>query len=209
MKSEKDWLVLAAEFDELQEYVAGKESTLIIKKKISELPALGRVLELGCGNGGYTIEVAKRADSVVAADISMDMIQAATEKLKDCPNVTVEIADCYQLPYADASFDTVMMANLIHVVAHPDKIIQEARRLLKEHGRMVIMTFTIDGMASEEVTHMFERYLKAFGAPAKNGTPFSLSQLKEFVNTRGFEVLSAELIGIKTKAIFMVAERNQ
>ena len=34
MKSEKDWLVLAAEFDELQEYVAGKESTLIIKKNL-------------------------------------------------------------------------------------------------------------------------------------------------------------------------------
>ena len=48
----------------------------------------------------------------------------------------------FHLPYADESFDVVIVANALHIVPEPEKALSEIRRVLKEDGILVAPTFT-------------------------------------------------------------------
>ncbi len=204
---EKNWSELSKDFDERQKYVAGEEVVNLITDKIQTLKYLGEVLELGCGNGFYTQFLIKSASHITATDISKDMVTVALEKLADYKNIKVEIKDAYKTEYESCSFDTIFMANLIHVVEHPDIMLQEAKRILKPQGRLIISTFTTYGMDEEEVEKMIERYLKAFGQPPKSGKSYTLDSLKELLGSCGFKIQEAELIGDKTKSIFIISAK--
>ena len=205
MSIEKDWSGIAKDFNNLQDYIVGEESNFIITRKLAELRNIGRVLELGCGNGKYTRQIIHAADSITATDFSNDMLVSATDKLKDLTNLTIEQADCYKLEYADESFDTVFMANLIHVVLNPELALEEARRVLEKNGKLVILSFTTDGMAPEDIETMKERYLEVFGAFPDKKSPMLLSDLVKLVEAGGFQITIAELIGANTKAMFLMA----
>jgi ubiquinone/menaquinone biosynthesis C-methylase UbiE len=208
MKQEKDWSTFAEEFDQLQEYIAGKETLAICKEHIASLPPLGNLVEFGCGNGTYTKPAATVATRVTATDIAEDMINIARIKLGNHQNVCVEQRDCYASTYPDSAFDTVLMANLIHVVHKPATALKEAHRILQDNGRLVLLSFTADGMKFFDILGLLYRYVKMFGTPPKKGTRFTLASLTEFVNTHGFSVQDASLIGHKTKAIFLVAKKQ-
>jgi ubiquinone/menaquinone biosynthesis C-methylase UbiE len=176
-KMEKNWSELSKDFDQRQQYVAGKEVVNLITDKIQALKDIGDVLELGCGNGFYSQYLAKAASSIIATDISKDMVAVARKKLADHKNIKVEISDAYKTEYEDCSFDTIFMANLIHVVEHPDIVLRESKRILKPQGRLIISTFTTYGMDDKEIEEMFKRYLQAFGQPPKGGKSYTLDSM--------------------------------
>lgn len=204
---EKDWSELSQDFDELQKYVAGEETIKLISAEIQKLKNLGEVLELGCGNGLYTQFLAKSASKILATDVSSDMVAYAKKNLEEYENIRIEIADAYKTGYKESSFDTIFMANLIHVVEHPDKLLQESKRILKQEGQLVISTFTTHGMDEMEIKEMFERYLKAFGKPPRNGASFTLDSLKKLLMSFKFEIQNADLIGKQIKSIFIIAKK--
>ncbi len=101
------------------------------------------------------------------------------------------------------------MANLIHVVAEPEHVIKEVLRLLKPDGRLVIVSFTADGMSVVEKAKLGVRYLKAFGKPPKGGRKFTLQSLKEFILQYNFNIEESRLLGPEmAKAIFIVARKD-
>jgi ubiquinone/menaquinone biosynthesis C-methylase UbiE len=71
--------------------------------------------------------------------------------------------DCYDSTYPDSAFDTVLMRNLIHVVHDPGKTLKEVHRILKDTGRLVLMSFTADGMRLFDMLGLMYRYVKMFG----------------------------------------------
>ncbi len=205
---EKSWSEIANNFDEIQEYVTGKEVDRKIKAELADLKGLGQVLELACGNGNYTRTLAKEAEKILATDISEDMISCAKKKLEDLENIDFMKADCYETGLDSSTYDTVFMANIIHVVHKPDVAIEEAKRLMKDEGRLVILSFTPDGLSVIAKMKLISRYLKAMGKPPKGGTKFTLKTLKAFVLEHGFEVEEAKLISTKmASAIFLVARK--
>jgi ubiquinone/menaquinone biosynthesis C-methylase UbiE len=208
MKHEKNWATFAENFDRLQAYVVGQKTLSLLNEKIETLHGLGDLIEFGCGSGIYTDSLSKVADHVTATDVADDMLQIARQKLEPHSNIRLEQRDCYDSTYPHSSFDTVFMANLIHVVHDPAKALNEAHRILKERGKLVVLSFTADGMTWFNRIGLIYRYLKTFGAPPHKGTPFMLASLTDFVNTHGFSVQDADLIGHNTKAIFLVATKQ-
>lgn len=207
MKEEKNWSEFAKDFDELQRYVVGKNTMAMIETELGNLYKLGKLLELGCGNGKYTTFIAKAATNIIATDLSEDMLKTAKMRLKDFANIKLEQSDCYKTKYPEASFDTVFMANLIHVVLEPAKTLKETWRIIKNNGRIVILSFTVDGMKQCDIKIMKERYLESFGKfPAKTA-PMMLDDLIEYVKDIGFTIQHASLIGDKTKAMFLIANK--
>jgi ubiquinone/menaquinone biosynthesis C-methylase UbiE len=207
MSAEKNWSGMAKDFDKLQDYIVGKETNFIIAKELAKLHKLKKVLELGCGNGKYTRQIIHAVDHITATDFSEDMVVAATEKLKDLKSLTIEQADCYNLEYADESFDTVFMANLIHVVLKPELALSEARRVLKKNGRLIIVSFTSDGMSLENLEIMKERYLEVFGKFPEKNAPMKLNDLIKMVGENNFQIDKAELLSDKTKAMYLIANK--
>lgn len=205
---EKNWSGLSKDFDERQKYVAGEDVVRLISERIQRLKDLGRVLELGCGNGFYTQFLEESASQVLATDISNDMVAAARNKLAGFPNIRVESADAYETGYIDCSFDTIFMANLIHVVEHPDKLLAESKRILKKQGRLIISSFTTYRMGDKEIEEMFKRYLRAFGQPPRAGRSYTLDSLQELLVSFGFKTEEAVLIEERTTSIFMISRNS-
>jgi len=68
------------------------------------------ILELGCGTGNLTAEMAKDGHMIVAGDISSEMLTQAEVKLRSTPRVTFRMLDMRALPQALGSFDLVIAA---------------------------------------------------------------------------------------------------
>lgn len=84
---------------------------------LERLPAMaGHVLDVGCGDGALTRHVARRADSVLAIDISPAMIRVARERSAEHPNIEYRIADITTTELPDATFDVVMSVAALHHV---------------------------------------------------------------------------------------------
>ena len=90
-----------------------------------------RILDLGCGDGTLTADLAVRGCIVVGADASVEMIAAAQAKGLDA-----RIVDAQQLPF-DAEFDGVFSNAVLHWIRNADAVIAGVFRALKPGGRFV------------------------------------------------------------------------
>jgi len=99
----------------------------------------GRLLDIGCGSGLYFPLLAPMAEQLVGVDISAGMIRAAqtlVEK-KELANVELRVASAVELPFDDASFDSVLGFDVLHHVPDIDAAVAEAARVLRPGGRFV------------------------------------------------------------------------
>jgi ubiquinone/menaquinone biosynthesis C-methylase UbiE len=209
MPKEKDWSAFAADFERRSAYVVGRADLDRIGEKLAEQEDLGNSLELGCGTGVYTGILADKSERVTATDISEDMVAAAAARLKERPEIVVEPADCFSLPYTDAAFDTVFMANLLHVVPQPRKVIEESQRVLKRGGRIIVASLTANGMRFFDKMRMGFRYLKTWGKPPVGGTILTVPKVAEMMGSCGFSRIDGVLIGQRAKSVFVVGWKPQ
>lgn len=107
------------------------------------------VLEVGSGNGRYTIESAKIVGSegkIKTIDIEKKMIDRVIHRLKqeNISNVVAEVANVYKLPYQDDSFDIIYMIAVINEIPDQDKALKEFHRVLKPEGVLVFSELFMD-----------------------------------------------------------------
>lgn len=99
------------------------------------------VLELATGTGLIAKHIARYADHIEATDASQEMIEQAKQGVKST-KLYFSVQDMFHLPYADQSFDVVIVVNALHIVPEPEKALSEIRRVLKDDGVLVAPTFT-------------------------------------------------------------------
>jgi ubiquinone/menaquinone biosynthesis C-methylase UbiE len=204
-EKETYWSRFAGDFDERTNYVVGNDHIELIKAVLSKQADLGNTLELGCGSGTYSEILAREARHLTATDYSDEMVAFSKQRFESLENVTVEKANCFSLSYPEFSFDTVVMANLLHVVPEPEKVVQECKKVLKRNGRLIIVSFTTEGMAVFSKLGMIYRFLKTFGKPPPAAHKLTVQKTKTILSDCGFKVDEARLIGHKSKAIFVNA----
>lgn len=98
------------------------------------------VLEVACGAGLGLGFLARDARHVVGGDIHGQNIHIARENYKDNARVKLYMFDAQRLPFADESFDTVILYEAIYYLPDPWKFVQEARRVLRPGGNLLICT---------------------------------------------------------------------
>jgi ubiquinone/menaquinone biosynthesis C-methylase UbiE len=205
MEKETYWSKFANDFEERTNYVVGKNDMELIETFLSKQKALGRTLEVGCGNGTYSKILILDAENLTATDFSDEMVAVAKERLKGVENVSVEKANCFNLSYPDSSFNTVFMANLLHIIREPEKAVAEGKRVLKKNGRLIVISFTTEGMTFFNRLGMIYRYLKTYGKPSPTAQRLTVQKTRDMLKNCGFEIEEAKLIGNKSKAIFIIA----
>ena len=99
------------------------------------------VLELATGTGLIAKHIVRYADHIEATDASQEMIEQAKQGVKST-KLYFSVQDMFHLPYADQSFDVVIVVNALHIVPEPEKDLSEIRRVLKDDGVLVAPTFT-------------------------------------------------------------------
>lgn len=99
------------------------------------------VLELATGTGLIAKHIVRYADHIEATDASQKMIEQAKQGVTSA-KLYFSVQDMFHLPYADQSFDVVIVSNALHIVPEPEKALSEIRRVLKDDGVLVAPTFT-------------------------------------------------------------------
>lgn len=104
------------------------------------------VLELGCGTGYFTRELARSGGKIVAIDVSPELLEIARTNCSP-PNVRYELQNAYQLSYADAVFDSVVGSSVLHHL-EIEAALREIYRVLKPGGTMC---FTEPNMLNPQI----------------------------------------------------------
>jgi len=98
------------------------------------------VLEVGCGPGELSERMrVELGASVVAIDISPRMVELARDR-----DVDARLGDAQDLPFADASFDSVVAAWMLYHVPDVDRALGELARVLRPGGHLVAVTNYLD-----------------------------------------------------------------
>jgi ubiquinone/menaquinone biosynthesis C-methylase UbiE len=95
-----------------------------------------RVLDVGCGPGTITLDIAGRVarGEVIGIDASADVIAQAQQDAKGFDNVTFATGDVYALDFPDASFDVVHAHQVLQHLPDPVGALREMRRVCKPDG---------------------------------------------------------------------------
>lgn len=101
------------------------------------------VLEIGCGPGNITRQVADACGTVTATDAAANMIKQA-RRYNPRPNVEYRQADAFALPFAEGEFDAVYTVNMLHIVPEPERVLDQLARVITKNGRLIAATFTRD-----------------------------------------------------------------
>jgi ArsR family transcriptional regulator len=104
------------------------------------LVRLGDVLDAGSGDGTIAQLLAPRARSITCVDKSERVLAAARARLADVPGVRFARGDLQALPAAAASFDQVLLFNVLTHVDRPAEVLVEAARVLRPGGDLVAVT---------------------------------------------------------------------
>ncbi len=96
------------------------------------------VADLGCGTGELTLALSPHVAHVHGIDASPAMLAAARARTSKLSNVSVTEGTLESLPLPDASVDTAILLLVLHHVADPERVLREARRVLKPGGRVLI-----------------------------------------------------------------------
>ena len=99
------------------------------------------VLELATGTGLIAKHIVTAAAHIEATDASGEMIAEAKRDSRSA-KLYFSVQDMFCLPYADRSFDVVIVSNALHIVPEPERALAEIRRVLKDDGILIAPTFT-------------------------------------------------------------------
>jgi ubiquinone/menaquinone biosynthesis C-methylase UbiE len=106
-------------------------------------PAGSRVLEAGCGVGAQTITLAKNSPQaqITSIDISQDSLEAARALIEseNITNVTFQLADIFDLPFDQESFDHIFVCFVLEHLPNPITALQCLKPLLKKGGSITVI----------------------------------------------------------------------
>jgi SAM-dependent methyltransferase len=103
----------------------------------------GLVLEAGCGTGAQTVIIAPNNPqcSFISIDIAEDALLKAEEKIKkeNIDNVRFQVADVFNLPFDNESFDHIFICFLLEHLPEPEEALTSLKKVLKKGGTITVI----------------------------------------------------------------------
>ena len=131
----------ASEWDRLRALLAPAEAVEAALVAALGGEPLGGVLDIGTGTGRIAELLEPRAAHVTGLDKSPEMLRLARARLQGLPGERVALVqgDFGALPFAAASFDTVVFHQVLHYAQEPAYALAEAARVCRPGGRIAIV----------------------------------------------------------------------
>ena len=157
-----------------------------------------RVLEIGCGTGRVTRhlrEALPDSCTLIASDISEDMLAYAKDKLKN-ENIEWQIIDAQSLPFEDNSIDLVVSCFAFMFVEDKAKAFSEVHRVLKKGGLFLLSLW--DKLELNGPSDTYRKIVKEYipeNLPKIYGLPYSFyekDEVKKSLLDTGFVNVSVD-----------------
>jgi ubiquinone/menaquinone biosynthesis C-methylase UbiE len=145
------------------------------------------VLDIGCGDGTYSISACTRGARVTSVDRSSAMLEAARRPSEDCrERIACCLAAAEALPFDDNCFDIVLAVTTLCFVNDPQRAIQEAGRVLRPGGSLVI-----GELGRYSLWAVLRKIRRLLGSPTWRGVHFwTFRDLRNLIEREGLQVQS-------------------
>ena len=197
-KSQAFFRTAAGQWDRLRTELFGNQfASLSLLGLLDESWTVG---DLGCGTGQVSSMLAPFVEKVIAVDSSMEMLDAARDRLQSCDNVDIRQGTLEQLPIEDASLDVAALMLVLHHLPDPLAALCEAERVLRPRGKLLVV---------DMYAHEREEYKHQMGHVWLG---FSEEKMKKHFAAAGLESASfrpvAHETGAKGPALFTATVRK-
>lgn len=146
MKSANIYRILSKVYDLLDIFyfnIKGVNPRKIILDLIPDKQV--KILDLCCGTGADILDIAlqKQNTEIIGIDLSESMLEVGKEKIagRNIPNISFQQGDATDISLQSGSIDYIIIGLVLHEIS-PElakKMLQEAYRLLKEDGKLIIL----------------------------------------------------------------------
>lgn len=151
MKAKEYYNTIASGYNELykeEQLKKWQEAQKLIKFFKNDV-----VLDVGCGTGFLTIEIAKQVKEVVGIDTSERLI----EKAAKANNVKYMVADVEKLPFKNKSFDKIVSFTVLQDIEDKDAALSEMKRVCKSE---LLITMLKRNKDASSLKNLFSKYFK-------------------------------------------------
>lgn len=158
-------------------------------------------LDVACGTGTLlemTLKWRRRrkmpVGEVVGVDYAESMLAGARRRFANDDAVTVKHADAAELPFDDAAFDTVNIANAVHCFPDVDGAVRDAFRVLKPGGTLAanVLLYPRTPQPFRSIAERINRWGMRKGILH---TPYEADDIRQRFTAAGFEVADATVSG--------------
>ena len=162
------------------------------------------VLELATGTGLIARHIIKAAAHIEATDASVEMI-AEAKRDNQSAKLHFSVQDMFRLPYADKSFDVVIVSNALHIVPQPEKALAEIHRVLKDDGVLIAPTFTHAGNSFSGKVRAF--FMKLAGFPLHS--KWTSEEYLRFLRQNGWAVRKSVVLKASFPLTYAECEKTE
>ena len=162
------------------------------------------VLELATGTGLIAKNIVNAAAHIEATDASVEMI-AEAKRNNHSAKLCFSVQDMFCLPYADESFEVVIVSNALHIVPQPEKALAEIHRVLKDDGVLIAPTFTHEGNSFSGKVRAF--FMKLAGFPLHSR--WTSEEYLRFLRQNGWAVRKSVVLKASFPLTYAECEKTE
>ena len=162
------------------------------------------VLELATGTGLIAKHIVNAAAHIESTDASAEMIAEAKQDNRSA-KLHFSVQDMFCLPYAEESFDVVIVSNALHIVPQPEKALAEIHRVLKEDGVLIAPTFTHAGNSFSGRVRAF--FMKLAGFPLHS--KWTSEEYLHFLRQNGWTVRKSAVLKASFPLTYAECEKTE
>jgi ubiquinone/menaquinone biosynthesis C-methylase UbiE len=206
-KERRFWDRFANYYDSFIDKIFKKTYKDIIENLESDLDLNQNVLEIGTGTGIIPFSIYSKVASIIATDISPEMIRVANQRLIDSniKNINFQIQDSYSLTFTDKSFDIVIASNLFHILYEPEKPINEVKRVLRDNGIFIAPTICAGESTKTRVIATVVGAVSGFKVVNK----WSINEFRTMLINNGFAIKKTVTISGRFPVAYIVMTKGK
>jgi ubiquinone/menaquinone biosynthesis C-methylase UbiE len=198
------WSSFAPKYDTFMKRV-GPSYERIVQLIENEVDPADYVLEAACGTGLISMRIAPYVGRYFGCDISPEMIEIARIKAlsSGLSNIDFLVQDAYSLNFDDDSFDAVILANALHIMIEPEKVLANVSRILKSEGLLIVPTYL---HGNSILSRVISSIMGVSGFRAYHR--WSADTFEKFIESCGYTILRSIRIKDKIPLQYISAVKN-